>query len=113
VGLLYTPEVLRALAARSPVPVSQRLDDAIRQQTPIVVLWTIPRKSGEPPWPRPFSAVIVAHGTYSSAPRVEPLWTDQRADDILQLDRSRSFRDIGVAAASPSPIRPAPLQVCL
>ena len=52
--------------------------------------------------------------TYSSAPRVEPLWTDQRADDILQLDRSRSFQGTSVSRPRlPSSDPPRPLQVCL
>lgn len=101
VGLLYTPEVLAALADRAPESVPQRVHDAIQQQTPIVVLWTIPPKAGDPPWPRPFSAVIVEHGDYSSVPRVEPLWIEQGADEIRRLDHSRSFAEIGVVAAFP------------
>lgn len=42
-GLLYTPEVLAALAAASPDAVSPRIARATREQTPIVVLWTNPR----------------------------------------------------------------------
>ena len=65
------------------------------------MLWTIPPQGGEPPWPRPFSAVIVERGIYSSVPRVEPLWTEQHADDIRQLDPGRSFSQVGVMAAFP------------
>lgn len=98
VGLLYTPEVLAALARSSPTFVSQRVNDAMRQHTAIVVLWTIPPIGGEPPVPRPFSAVIVERGDYSSAPRTEPLWIEQHADDIRQLDPQRQFKEIGVMA---------------
>ena len=98
VGLLYTPEVLAALARSSPAFVSERINDAIRHQTAIVVLWTIPPIAGEPPVPRPFSAVIVEHGDYGSVPRTEPLWIEQHADDIRQLDPQRRFQEVGVMA---------------
>lgn len=98
VGLLYTPEVLAALARTSPAFVSQRVNDAIRQQTAIVVLWTIPPIAGEPPWPRPFSAVIVERGDYGAVPRTEPLWIEQHAGDIRQLDPQRQLKEVGVMA---------------
>lgn len=95
IGLLYTPEVLAALARRSPSVVSERVNDAIRQQTAIVLLWTIPPIGGEPPVPRPFSAVIVERGGYSAVPRTEPLWIQQHAKDIRQLDPQRPFQEVG------------------
>lgn len=101
VGLLYTPELLATLARQLEGPVPARVSDAISQQTPIVVLWTIPPNAGEPPWPQPFSAVIVDRGGYSSVPRAEPLWTQQDASDIRLLDPGRSFPDVGVVAAFP------------
>jgi hypothetical protein len=75
--------------------------DAIRELTPIVVLWTIPAVAGEPPVARPFSAVIVERGDYNAVPRSEPLWVEQHAEDIRQLDPQRSFQDVGVMAAFP------------
>ncbi len=102
VGLLYTPELLATLARRSGSSVPRRVSDAIRQQTPIVVLWAIPPIAGAPPPARPFSAVIVEQrGGYSSVPRVEPLWVEQDAQDLRQLDPERSFREVGVMAAFP------------
>ena len=98
VGLLYTPEVLAALTRSSPAFVSERINDAIRHQTAIVVLWTIPPIAGEPPVPRPFSAVIVERGDYGSVPRTEPLWIEQHADDIRHLDPQRRFQEVGVMA---------------
>jgi hypothetical protein len=74
---------------------------AIREQTPIVVLWTIPPNGGEPPFERPFSTVIVERGGYSSVPRVEPVWVEQDADDLRQLDYERVFQEVGVMAAFP------------
>src|SRR4051812_10258262 len=55
IGLLYTPELIATLARQLRGAVPARVSDAITRQTPIVVLWTIPPKAGEPPWPRPFS----------------------------------------------------------
>jgi hypothetical protein len=79
------------------------MSEAIRQQTPIVVLWTIPPNANSGPWPRPFSAVIVENGGMScgTLPRVEPVWADQRADDLRQLDPMTPFDDVGVMAAFP------------
>jgi hypothetical protein len=102
VGLLYTPELLTALAGQSPDSVTLRVSEAIRQQTPIVVLWTIPPIAATPAFPRPFSTVIVeANSGYSGVPRVEPIWVEQHAEDLRQLDPQRSFQDVGVMAAFP------------
>ena len=102
VGLLYTPELLAEMARRSPDSVSARIRDAIRQQMPVVVMWTIPPLADTEPWPRPFSIVIVERGSeYSGVPRVEPVWTQQHAEDLRQLDRRTEFQDVGVMAAFP------------
>jgi hypothetical protein len=101
VGLLYTPELLATLARQSRGAVPARVRAAIRQQTPIVVLWTIPPVAGDPPVDRPFSAVIVERGEYTSVPRTEPLWIEQQAEDLRQLDPQRSFQEVGVMAAFP------------
>jgi hypothetical protein len=108
VGLLYTPEVLAALAAASPDAVSPRIARATQEQTPVVVLWTIPPPANADPWPRPFSTVIVEpHGDSFGFPspgygvRVEPLWTEQHADDLRVLDRRTEYADVGVMAGYP------------
>ena len=108
VGLLYTPEVLVALAAASPDAVSPRIARATQEQTPIVVLWTIPPSANAEPYPRPFSTVIVEpHGDSFGFPspgtgvRVEPLWVEQQADDLRLLDRRTEFTDVGVMAGYP------------
>jgi hypothetical protein len=93
VGLLYTPEVLASLAAESPASVAARIYRAIREQTPIVVLWTFPASANSEPLPRPFSTVIVdGRGDSFGSPsrdqdvRIEPVWVEQHADDLRQLD---------------------------
>jgi hypothetical protein len=108
VGLLYTPEILAVMAEESPSAISARIATAIREQTPIVVLWTIPPTANSEPWPRPFSTVIVdGRGDSFGYPnpgmgvRIEPLWVEQHADDLRQLDRRTPFLDVGVMAAYP------------
>jgi hypothetical protein len=101
VGLLYTPELLQKLANQSPAAVTDRIRDAIRLQTPIVLLWTIPPSADSPPFPRPYSAVIERPDGNSSVPRVEPLWVEQDAEELRRLDPARSFESVGVVAAFP------------
>ncbi len=57
------------------------------------------------PWPRPFTTVIVdADGDSFGLPppgqgvRIEPLWIEQHADDVRQLDRHGQFEEVGVMA---------------
>ena len=108
VGLLYTPEVLAVLAADSSASVSARIDRAIREQTPIVVLWTMPPPANSEPWPRPFSTVIIdspgdsfAFPSPGQGVRIEPLWVEQHADDLRQLDRRTEFVEVGIMAGYP------------
>jgi hypothetical protein len=103
VGLLYTPELLANLIANQPPETASTLvNDAVKQQTPIVVLWSIPPLAGSPPWQRPFSAAIVEDGdSVGGKQRVLPLWTLQNADELRRLDTQTSFQDVGVMAAFP------------
>lgn len=103
VGLLYTPEVLDTLmASRSPETVPTRLREAVQHQTPIVVMWTIPPIGGSEPWVRPFSSAIVEEGdSFGGKLRILPVWTDQSANDLRQLDTRTSFQEVGVMAAFP------------
>ena len=67
-GLLYTPELLASLIANQPPEiVPTLLGDAVQQQTPIVVMWTIPPMSDAPPWPRPFSGTLLLRRAIPSA----------------------------------------------
>ena len=102
-GLLYTPELLANLiAGQSPETVPALISAAVQQQTPIVVMWTIPPTGGSPPWPRPFSVLIAEEGdSVGGKLKVEPVWTLQNADDLRRLDRQTSFQDVGVMAAFP------------
>jgi hypothetical protein len=102
-GLLYTPELLAHLVStQPPETVPTLISDAVQQQTPIVVMWTIPPVGGGPPWPRPFSVLIAEEGdSVGGKLKVEPVWTLQNADDLRRLDSQTSFRDVGVMAAFP------------
>ena len=103
VGLLYTPDVLATLiAGQSPETVPARLREAVQQQTPIVVMWTIPPMGGSEPWPRPFASAIVEEGdSFGGKLRILPVWTDQNANELRQLDTRTSFQDVGIMAAFP------------
>jgi hypothetical protein len=102
VGLLYTPEVLANKASNASTPVSTVIREAILQQTPIVVMWTIPPNPDFAPYPRPFKTVIGEDGSGSWNPRrVEPLWVRQEATDLRQLDPETLFEEVGVMAAFP------------
>jgi hypothetical protein len=101
-GFYYSPEVLAALAAREDAVVSPRLRSAIRQETPVVVMWNLaigvlsaasrPYKLG----------VLESPGLVApDSMRVEPLWIDQQAADLAQLDDRLTHEDIGAVAAFP------------
>jgi hypothetical protein len=103
VGLLYTPELLAALISRhSTETVPARVSEAVQQQTPIVIMWTIPPNADSEPWARPFSASIVEDGdAFGGRLRIEPLWTLQNADELRELDTRTPFQEVGVMAAFP------------
>jgi hypothetical protein len=105
VGLLYTPDTLAALVARQPPGrVSPRLTEAVRQRTPIVLMWSIPPSTDFGEAPRPFKVAITdPHQSPSSASphQIEPLWFDQDAADLLRIDRNARGHEVGVIAAFP------------
>lgn len=103
VGLLYTPELFANLiASQPPETASTLISDAVQQQTPIVVMWTIPPMADSPPLPRPFSAAIVEEGdSVGGKLRILPIWTQQNAEELRRLDTQTSFQDVGVMAAFP------------
>jgi hypothetical protein len=102
-GLLYTPELLAHLiAGQPPETVPTPISDAVQQETPIVVMWTIPPMADSPQWSRPFSVLIAEEGdSVGGKLKVEPVWTLQNADDLRRLDNHTPFRDVGVMAAFP------------
>lgn len=102
IGLLYTPEVLAQLAADRPQDaVSTRIRDAVRDRTPIVVMWSLPTSPEFGSFPRPYRLAIVDQGGDIRGKHVDPLWSDQQADDLRQLDQGTRFEEVGAIAAFP------------
>jgi hypothetical protein len=105
VGLIYSVETLAALAARQPAGVSSRIAAAIRDQTPIVVMWTIPPSPDFGLPPRPYQIAIVERNrneqAYGNASWSKPLWILQDAKELAQLDSRTQFDEVGAMAAFP------------
>jgi hypothetical protein len=108
-GLLYTPEILARLVEGGPAgSVPKRISDAISQQTPIVVMWSLPpslfdRDEDRPAsYPRPYRISIVEAGKDPRAiDRLDPVWIQQDALELQQLDTQTNFEDVGAVAAFP------------
>jgi hypothetical protein len=74
-GLLYRPELLAALiAARPREAVPGRISQAVEQQTPIVVMWTIPSGPASEDSIGPYHARI---WDTTSGQMVPPAWETQ------------------------------------
>jgi hypothetical protein len=100
VGLLYTNETLRSLAAAQPGgSVSPRIADAVRQQLAIVIMWDFPAVVGQEPWRRPYGMTIVERGSGPYGVRFNPIWVLQTADDLRAIDKETEFQDVGAMAA--------------
>jgi hypothetical protein len=96
-GLLYRPELLAALSAGQPREnISVRILQAVEQQTPIVVMWTIPPGPGELVGP---SHMIISDTTSGS--NVPPIWEAQDARDLRAVDPRTPFQQVGIVAAFP------------
>jgi hypothetical protein len=101
VGLVYTPEVLAALIGdRAPASVDPRIAEAVRQQTPIVVMWGAPTPMPPeiPTPPRPATILISDFTNPSSPVRFEPLWLDHDAKLLSVFDervRASEVRAVG------------------
>jgi hypothetical protein len=104
VGLIYCAEVLAALAAQPPHGnVPPRITEAIRQRTPIVVMWRIPGIAGADPIPGPYQVSIVErieHAT-GNPNRIDPVWIQQGASDFPHLPRGTRAEDVGAIVAFP------------
>jgi hypothetical protein len=98
-GLLYSPELLAALVAGNPeksIPTS--IADAVRDQTPIVVMWTFLDSPLIKNITRPFHTMIA---DTTSGAVIAPLWEKQDAADLRIIDPTRQFKNIGTMAAFP------------
>jgi hypothetical protein len=97
-GLLYRPSLLSALmAGRERKTVPSRIIQAVEQQTPIVVMWTIP--AGPTQEERGPSRLVITDTT--SGNTIAPIWETQDAGDLHLLDPRTSLQDVGAVAAFP------------
>jgi hypothetical protein len=109
VGLVYAPDVLATLVARrSQDAVAPRILEAIRERTPIVVMWEFPTAPAEPQAQRPYR-VRIAERAQEEASALAPLWIQQDAAGLQELDsrlsteivRPGSGVGVGAMAAFP------------
>jgi hypothetical protein len=85
-GLVYTPDVLSALAARHPADaVPPRIAEAIGRRTPIVVMWEFLRVPHRSEPQRPYQLRILEQWHDRQRPHL-PLWTQQDAAGLQELD---------------------------
>ena len=97
-GLLYRPSLLSALmAGRERETVPSRIIQAVEQQTPIVVMWTIP--AGPTQEARGPSHLVITDTR--SGNTIVPVWETQHAGDLHVLDPRTPFQDVGAVAAFP------------
>lgn len=104
VGLVYTPEVLSALTARRPADaVPPRIVHAIRDGTPIVVMWEFPEGPPDLSRPqRPYHVEINDRSQHMARwMGVQPLWIQQDARELQQIDARAAAHEVGVMAAFP------------
>jgi hypothetical protein len=104
VGLIYSPEKLEQLiASHGSDPIPRHIADAVRDRTPIVVMWSIPESPYSTPIPRPYRITILDPNRneqeYGNPSWSEPLWTLQDAAGLNRLDTATQFRDVGATAA--------------
>jgi hypothetical protein len=98
-GLLYRPELVSALiAGRDPATVPSRIQQAVQDQTPIVVMWAIPdgpaaREAVGPP------RLFIRDTT--SGNLVGPIWEVRDVRDLRHIDPRRPFPEIGMVGAFP------------
>jgi hypothetical protein len=104
VGLVYTPELLQVLVRPAGGRnVDIRVIDAIRNQTPIVVMWSVPVPSEVGPEPPPYTVVIIAGSddARNVGGRITPLWVEHDASSLAALDNRVTTHQVGAVAAFP------------
>ena len=105
VGWIYAVETLEGLIARRPEATSPRIAEAVRNRTPIVVMWTIPPSPQFGPAPRPYRVSILDFAAneqaYGNPSWSEPVWILQNAEELARLDSGTEFQEVGAMAAFP------------
>jgi hypothetical protein len=91
IGLVYSPELLASLGARqASESMNQRIAEAVRQETPIVIMWAVPIPPEVGPDPPPYKIAIMERGGPEDPNRIEPVWLQQDATALGQLEQPRS-----------------------
>ena len=99
-GLIYRPELLSALIAGLPAEkVPSRILHAVREQTPVVVMWAIPSHPDEQAVGPPGVHIVDT----SSGNTVAPIWEAHDAADLRLIDSRTAYERVGVVAAFPAP----------
>jgi hypothetical protein len=104
IGVLYPPEVLEALFRRRPDlrESTPFLAAAVRDGTPVVVMWKPPDLNPEPAATRKYKVAIAGDsGDEANPERIDPLWIRNDARDLEQLDPRTNFQPIGAVGAFP------------
>jgi hypothetical protein len=80
--------------------VSRRIANAIEYQTPIVVMWSLRpwRDTGDQSL-RPYSIEIDPRNTSGSRIPIQPIWVDQQASDLREIDKQTEYLEVGAVAA--------------
>jgi hypothetical protein len=111
IGLVYSPELLRALVASAPEAAGQLIAQAIDRQTPVALVWSVPvPPEVGTPLP-PYKMVIEPDARGGN--RVEPIWLTHDATELARLDQQVGSRAVGAMAAFPRSALTAGRLVCL
>jgi hypothetical protein len=115
IGLIYSPELLASLLAKgSEGAGSAAIVDAVRQQTPVVVMWSAPVSPEMVPPPTPPRKIaIFPSGNRFGIDRIEPLWLAHDANQLAQLDPRVRPAHVGAVAAFPRDAVVAGRRICL
>lgn len=102
VGLLYTPDVLAQLTAgQQSRRTSRRIQEAVRDRTPIVVMWRLPSSPQFGAFPQEYSIGIIDAGGDITGRHLPPLWTAHDAEELRRLDSRSRFEEVAIVAAFP------------
>jgi hypothetical protein len=100
IGLVYSPETLAALVAKSSQPAPAHVVQALDRRTPIVVIWTVPVPPELAQAPPPYKMTIVEHDPVEVT-KVDPVWLEHDPSDLAVLDGRVRSHDVGAIAAFP------------
>ena len=103
VGIIYPVEVL-SLLVREKSMLRPRLELAIRDQTPIVVMWAIPGHQHTGATSERYEVAVVERGqqVIGNPHRIDPVWNEQDAGELLRLSKIDDAPEVATMAAFPA-----------